>query len=902
MNPKEDLFINSFYDPMNDRLGLIMKNVEKDIKTCKIIEHPKLTVYKYNKPTKHFMDYVLLRDCTPVNISYKWKSSAIAELIGIDKNTYHKVVKNDRKKSKLISLNKNIFGVDINIEDQMLMKYMDSFPHSLGEDGYDKYEDIPPMRNIHKSYADAEWDIMQSEEPEEQPIYLYTYVDGKSKISYTYYLYNPDYNGIDELDTFEGKNKMMQRIKNNMLEHIKDLNLPEDKKVKVYPILKDIAERMTYVIKRYDDEEAMLRDIWQLMYREYKPDFLEFYNARADISQTMLRYESFGGDCKDLFTCPEIGDWYDMDMSDLRFEPNERNDTYNSASYTKLICSFQKYHTLRKTERYAKKSLNDVALREIGLGKLEYKHICSHIRELPYKDFLTAMEYNIRDVVLMDFLESCLNDLDYLMSLRFLKTVDYDRVFIPMAGVYSVMFHISLRNGKIMGNNVNRILNGLTQEELDYFDKRDPYISRLARDIQSATKIEGGLCSEPTRFKGKNRKGMLSFLASLVLKHTIDIDATSEYPNAIITGMMGRSRIYGRIKAIDDEKISGVDVHSYMQPIINRDYISTCNMFYNLPSTTEIISKIMHYNFKEIKKQNTSKYSIDKFVSLCNKNKYTELNKILSKILNPKQDQKDLEIGETALRGIYVLGRSEEISLKYFGTKVSYVIKNKDGVKIPALEYLEYQKDDEYIFVDTVSKEIDNGRYAELRPDNAEVLSDDSVLFKPLKYIDTVDITNQIYDITNPNKLMKSGISCHDTYVNFASRTIAYPRALVVNGLHKSIKSTTALPKGDVVYITPDTIPTFKLLTDSISFENIEPDENGLYAVDNGLLSVKLKSKTRNIKFKTIETKYHLYQVCDIEEDNIYKGIIEYNMPLDLDHDITVSQEMFFVNYINYKK
>lgn len=905
MRADRDLFLNSYYDDKNDVLGLIMKDVETLDKRHVKIERPKLDVYMYKKNPKHFLDYVLTKDCEKKKIAYKWKDSEIAGLLGIDRTTYKEQIRTDKTKMKALKLNKIIFGVDINIEDQYLMQYMDSFPKSIDDDGYDKYDDTPPIRNIHKGYLDMEWDISVSDIPSEQPIYLITYTDGFHNVSYTYYLYNPNYKYIDLLEN--DKESFIKNMKDRINEHIKieNLNLKPDVAAKVQPILQKTADKMEYIIKRYDDEETMIKDIYQLAFRTYKPDFLLIYNARADIGQAMLRYEQFGADCVDLFTCPDVGTYYNMDMSDQRFEPNERNDVFDCASYTKVICSYQQYYTLRRTERYANRGLGDTALREIGVSKLSFNHICNSIADLPSTDFLIATEYNIRDVILMVFLENCLNDVEYMMSLRFLKTVDYNRVFIPSIGVFNTMYHISLRNGKIMGNNVNKIINSLTDDELLYFQKRDPIVYKLAMQLKAKKKIEGGLCSDPTKFVGASRKEMMSFMKSLVLKHVIDMDAKSEYPNAIISGMMAKSTLLGRIKSIDGEDISYRDVYTYTQAMINRDYVAICREFFNLPSVSEVLTEV-GYKIPKLKKRSNLNKALNIDV-MFNKTNFNSLNNIMSKMLNPKQDKKDTDIGEIAMRGVYIVNREIDNEFKYFGSRVKYKIIEKDSLAdISIMDYVGYTGNEDILAINAVDKEIDNSIIDDIR---VESKNPNEILSKRLEFIGSLNITDSIIDFTNPKKLRKVNIDYAGTRLSIPSRFITFPTAKITKNWCKQVKNLSSMFKG-TQYITKESII-------NISFTDI----SGMYIKDNPnvilvedvykivpvedsfkITIVNSKGKEKDYYFEVVNVNYNLYQVKDIVEDNIYKGEISYSISIDDAHSLIMKQEFYFVNYISYKE
>jgi hypothetical protein len=87
---------------------------------------------------------------------------------------FSSLVKAGKLRRKDILLNKDVYGSDVNIQNYHIMQYLDSFPYTEDSDKCKVYKDVPPIRNLHKSFFDIETDIAVSTERSEQPIFTLT--------------------------------------------------------------------------------------------------------------------------------------------------------------------------------------------------------------------------------------------------------------------------------------------------------------------------------------------------------------------------------------------------------------------------------------------------------------------------------------------------------------------------------------------------------------------------------------------------------------------------------------------------------------------------------------------------------------------------------------------------------
>ena len=548
------LLLNSFFDKYNNELYLVFKDVETGKKYVKTKEDPKIPVYlvKDNKKIPdYFMEYRNRDELRKTLVSYRFREWELArKLPGWE--TFTEDVRNDVIEKDRIYLDKRIFGGDININDRLIMDYLDSmgYEDSTGEM---QYPDTPPIENIHLGFFDLEWDIKNSNTDEifskKHPIYLMTYIDAKTNECYTYYLKNEDYNKQDML--IEHTDDFVKDLKErmyNFFDSLEGKSKKEEEQIK--SIIFDRLEDLKYNIKGFDSEKKMIKRFYKTIFLKKKPDFLYAFNTEADITQTELRAKALGINPKELFTHPEVGDYYWFNTRDNTFKPSEKRHNYDCASYTKIMDMMITYYSVRSFQSFTEYSLDATANRELGIGKLDYSHICQNIEDLPYKDFNIATQYNIIDVLSMVFIEDIIEDTETILTKRFITRTNYDRMFISMQKVMNVFYHFGERNGKILSNKINKYLLRLNKQDLEYLKEKDKRTYDIIMAIKEGGTIEGGLCTDPNLVE-QDGHNLFEFLDNTKLHHTvIDADASSMYPNNIITGNISKSTLIGRVTFI----------------------------------------------------------------------------------------------------------------------------------------------------------------------------------------------------------------------------------------------------------------------------------------------------------------------------------------------------------------
>ncbi|MFW6014953.1 MAG: hypothetical protein ACOCRK_00785, partial [bacterium] len=253
-----------------------------------------------------------------------------------------------------------------------------------------------------------------------------------------------------------------------------------------------------------------------------------------------------------IFCHPDVGDYMYFNMKDNTFPPEDRKHNYECTSYTKIMDMFITYHAVRSASSFTSYKLDTVAKDNLGVGKLDYSHICDHIGDLPYRDFITTTKYNIRDVLVMPFIEDVTQDTKTIVSKRFTTRTEYDQLFTSMSQVMNAFFHMGERNGQILSNEVNKLLLKLTDKQVDILKENDKVTYDIIMSIKNGDRIQGGLCTDPNKVSKKGLKLLPLLNNKKVFKTVIDADASSMYPNNLISHNITKTTLIGKLIWIED--------------------------------------------------------------------------------------------------------------------------------------------------------------------------------------------------------------------------------------------------------------------------------------------------------------------------------------------------------------
>lgn len=98
--------------------------------------------------------------------------------------------------------------------------------------------------------------------------------------------------------------------------------------------------------------------------------------------------------------------------------------------------------------------LNIIGQKELGDEKLDYSEE-ANIKTLPYVNYKKFLLYNIKDVLLQYGIERKTSDLDNLYTRSILNSVPYKKVFSQTALLRNRCYVEYLKQGYVIGNNIN---------------------------------------------------------------------------------------------------------------------------------------------------------------------------------------------------------------------------------------------------------------------------------------------------------------------------------------------------------------------------------------------------------------------------------------------------------------
>lgn len=672
--------VHGFYDRQNDVYVNIMDvNGKMEVYP---IKNPKVPAYITKDNPTYIREFVKKDDVIKINVPYKNKEYHYADKLGIS-NFFHNVQSKTYVK-EMVYLDPRLYGADIRIDDYVIQEYNK------------KNKDKLDYTGIRQAYLDIETDVLVSpgndiEARKKQPVYLSTYYhDGDNSVVIDYLIDSKYKNQAPLLEP----QKFIDRVKNNLLIELSKNEKLQHKDYKdILPKVDNIFRNFKFILRGHTSEKELIKANWQSVMRGHKPHFLQAYNADYDVSQSYIRYEELGGDIKDLFTVPEVvakagTDYTEMHCKSLRlykgtyrpprdpkFKPTNESQFYRTASYTKILDTAVLHYGLRVKEQDSYK-LDDTCKREIGFSKLDYSGTTDDIFMLPYVDFALAVEYNIRDVLLLPVLDLVLNNLQANLIKREITGTEYDNLYSSKQYVTNAFMQIYDKFGFVQRNDVNSYIKKMPRE---FYERTNNQIILNMYDLVSnAGEMAGGFVSNPNKFIAMGATFIDGIVNYKAHGFSLDIDAASQYPSAIISNRIGLESLWYKIVS---EVINGLNKSQIAIKIINRDIVGLGEIF-GLPSLHELVEK--HYgiktNYKIFEEKEPIPYAFNP--------EYEKLKSFFRKLFNDKQNDRDKDAGKFQMNNTIMLSKGTEVQVSYLHSLVEYYILDENGIPFNAQKEL----------------------------------------------------------------------------------------------------------------------------------------------------------------------------------------------------------------------
>ena len=680
------LLLQTSFDRFNDIAYVTIKDKNTGKKELIKLESPRVPVYFANKELNitTYQENISIDDCYVVWCNYRYRQWDIARELGMD--DFSKRIKSGKLKPNEIYLSKRLFLADVSLEDLIVRDYVMHFIKPT-DDGLFNIN-LPMIDRFHIGALNIETDILVSDIPAEQPINVITYIDDKTLQGYTVFTKNENYKGQDKIiEDLEG---FKRKVKEVFIRTCDDINIAEDnpkkkasKEADLKKLMLEMIDKLDLEIKVVDDEVTMIKDVNNHVFSKANPDFLYIYNAKYDINHQKLRAETLGFDFDTLFKFKDVDPFTNFRMDDERIDPAKRSHHYYSSNPTKILDQMLVYYQLRRSKEFSKWSLDATVQREAGRGKLDYSHICNFIGDLPYKDYETFLIYNIIDVFVMLILDRITNDTIAQVYTRFNLACDWGNIASPLNRTTSIFDTFAFMQGLVPSNEINKLLLGLSSHQIESIKEKDHDLYKMVSQLKDANtekpednpyRIKGGLVTSPNLINPliKPSDDVYKILVKTYNKliNCADLDATAMYPSNTEVNNASKSTLIGVMNKVNDETSPELSQRLALS-IINENLLSIGNLFFNLPSSEELIKDYHKLNIEYKNRTDINDTFIKHKEFTIRPNRIgNAIIKMYKALYNTNYKDKDIEAGTPSRNKLILSSNSDYIKFSYYGTKV----------------------------------------------------------------------------------------------------------------------------------------------------------------------------------------------------------------------------------------
>lgn len=582
-----------------DYLYIIWKDMNTGKKYLESIDNPSIEIY-FEKP--EFRDHTYNKNYTTLDkvlkktVKYRDVIFSIADDCGDQAKSFIKRCFEEKNYDKLkeLYLYPYVYGADYDIR---------AYYRYLWRDRYDN--DKP--KELTKGFMDIETDIMEANgfpNPEFDPIDLVTLIDVTHNQGYTFCLVDKPCKKKDTEDMTESEaRKEYERRRLYEKRHETEdyyINNRDEMMKKVHEMFDESYPEMNYNFYFYNNEAKMLVHLFQLI-NQLKLDFIGVWNIEFDIPYIIGRLKTLGLDPAEVM-CPK-----DFPNKECYFKKDKRNfaiknknSFFKISSYTVFVDQMVLYAAIRKgSSELRSYKLTYIANKEIGDEKLDYSEV-GNLKVLGYKDWLTYVLYNIKDVLLQKGIEERTFDLDTYYLTSYQNITPYENEFKQTVKLRNAQYYFYLTTGKVPGENVNSVLYNETSH-----DKED----------EEKEKFEGALVGDPVLIDNFGVE-LFGKKTNNIFKYSIDMDMSAFYPSTIFANNIDPSTLIFKMilnsdqfdarggdlpyHGITDVQIVKENKDSFegdvakevMDNFQTRDYLSFGYKWMNLPSVNEVYDVI----------------------------------------------------------------------------------------------------------------------------------------------------------------------------------------------------------------------------------------------------------------------------------------------------------------------
>lgn len=533
----------------NDAIIITYKNEDTGDKKIKIIEEPSIHYYMANEnvDTSKHLNYVNQNDVIKVTSKYSNLLLDLATTVGQERSYYDSLKKGERFSLNRFHQLNHIFSSDVNIDDYYKKAWIDKFPD---------------VKNIlSKGFYDIEVDNRNYQGfPEEDiapcPVNIITYMDNDMKISSSYVL----------------------RDLNNPLNVEFELERVEEMKA----LLKnELSTDFEYEFVFFDTELELLIAFFNDMNYRFNPDYALAWNMKFDLLTMINRLILLKADPVQIISHKDYPDQYKtcfFKKDTLHGKASERNDTFTISSMISYVDPLLLFAQIRKGlgERESYR-LNDIAMEELGEGKLDYSEE-GDLASLIDKDFFKFVYYNIKDVYLLVKLEQKNQDVDMVHAIAEITKTRVDKAFKKTISLKMFAYEFYLNKGFVMGNNANM-----------------SYDNSSYNNTDGDTNFKGAIVLDPANINAEGITIIEGLKNLRIFGLSCDFDYSSLYPSIILCNNLDGTTIKYKIvfddkavvdlKKTDEDNIAG----RFLDKYTTHNFTRLCTEYFKLPSLEEVI-------------------------------------------------------------------------------------------------------------------------------------------------------------------------------------------------------------------------------------------------------------------------------------------------------------------------
>lgn len=540
-----------------DSIDIIFKDLDTGEKHLHHIDEPEYTYYIANDDCRvpYNRLFISKEDCFPVTCKYREVLKDIAEKTGNLDRFYDNIRSGNYKANDGLIKIPSIFNADMHIEDYYRFKFGETYKNEQCEPGM-LFFDI----EVDGTYARGDFP-----EPGECPVNALSIIDDINKKVVVYVLINEDNPLIDKF------------MKEN---HEKELKEFVKEKVGGY------KEEIRFGLNEYDYKIIFFREEIALINNFFgyinftKPDFALAWNIAFDLPYLLARIQVLGYDpvnmvCHKDFPVKEC--WYYVDKRADKFE--ERGDYGHISCYTVYLDQLITFASRRKGQKkgnITRYTLDFIGSIIAGVRKLEWKHICKSIKELPYADFKTFIFYNVMDTIVQLCIERKVGDISFVFGKSLAVSTRYAKIHRQTVYLFNKGVTSFSKMGFVMGNNVNK------------------------NNVKVG--FPGAFVADPKKVSDKI-KMRINDIPINVCNNLDDFDYTALYPSIIDENNMAPNTQYGRVifpEPFDsrENRFNNRYFHRtvwFMEDMVSGDYITFCERYLHLAGYMQMYYDIIEY-------------------------------------------------------------------------------------------------------------------------------------------------------------------------------------------------------------------------------------------------------------------------------------------------------------------